>query len=144
MGCYEVILLDTHTLLWLMSADSNLGEKSKALIDNAYHDTHNPQSHQLAVSAISFWEVSLLKQKSRIEFSDDIANWRKELLRQGVKEIEINGDVAIHSTNLKDFHADPADRFIVSSALHNDATLITADKKILDWKGDLKTFDARQ
>jgi len=144
MGCHEVILLDTHTLLWLLSADSNLGEKSKTLIDKSYHDNHNTQNHQLAISAISFWEISLLKQKSRIEFDEDVTNWRKELLRQGVKEIEINGEVAIHSTKLKDFHADPADRFIVSSALQNDATLITADKKILDWKGGLKTFDARQ
>ena len=112
-----MILLDTHTLLWLLSADSNLGEKSKTLIDKSYHDNHNTQNHQLAISAISFWEISLLKQKSRIAFDEDVTNWRKELLRQGVKEIEINGEVAIHSTKLKDFHADPADRFIVSSAL---------------------------
>lgn len=138
-----MILLDTHTLLWLMSGDSNLGEKSKALIDKTFHNSHDTQSHPLAISAISFWEISLLKQKSRIEFSDNVAIWRKELLRQGVKEIALDGEIAVHSTNLKEFHADPADRFIVSSALHNDATLVTADKKILGWKGDLKSFDAR-
>ena len=65
-------------------------------------------------------------------------SWRKQLLRQGVIEIPINGEVVIHSTNLENFHADPADRLIVATAQLNDATLITADGKILNWGGELK------
>lgn len=132
-----MILLDTHVLLWLISGDSNLGNKTKRLIDSAY------QKNQVAISAISFWEISLLKQKSRIDFNEDVSSFRKELLHQGVSEIAINGEVGVYSTQLDNFHADPADRFIVASALIFKSKLVTADRKILDWKNGLSSMDAR-
>ena len=131
-----MIILDTHTLLWLMSGDNKLGKQSKEQIDKAYHQG------QLAVSAISFWEISMLQNKGRVELTDKIQNWRKQILRQGIIEFPIDGEVGVHSTNLENFHADPADRFIVSTSLLNDATLITADGKILSWERELKSFDA--
>lgn len=133
-----MIILDTHVLLWLVAGDNKLGTKTRAVIDKAY------QQNNVGVCAISFWEVALFKQKSRIEFDDDVANWRKELLRQGVLEIVIDGDLGVYSTMLEDFHSDPADRFIVASALLNRATLLTADNKILNWNTSLKCMDARQ
>ncbi len=132
-----MILLDTHTLLWLVSGDENLGSTSKELIDKAY------QNEQLGVSAISFWEIALLKKRNRITLDESSDKWRRKILRQGVLELPVTGEIAVHSVNLDNFHADPADRFIVSSALLNDAKLVTADGKILAWKGDLKAVDAR-
>ena len=38
---------------------------------------------------------------------------------------------------------DPADRFIVASALVHGAALMTADEKILDWRHALERHDAR-
>ena len=40
-------------------------------------------------------------------------------------------------------HLDPADRFIVATALRDSATLLTADTAILEWRGPLKCHDAR-
>ena len=45
---------------------------------------------------------------------------------------------------LHDFHADPADRFIMATALLHGATLITADDRILMWAGPLRWHEARQ
>ena len=132
-----MILLDTHVLLWLVSGDEKLGIKSRELIDKALHE------NKIAVSAISFWEVALLQQKKRIAFHQDIQDWRKELLGMGVIEISIAGDLAVFSTTLEGFHADPADRFIVASTIMKHATLLTADNKILNWKPSFKCIDAR-
>lgn len=132
------MLLDTHVLLWLMSGDNKLGKKNRRLIDEAYHQ------EEVAVSAISFWEIAMLKNKQRIELNENVIGWRKQLLRQGLIEFHIDGEVSVFSTTLDNFHADPADRFIVSSAILNSATLLTADGKILNWKGNLKRFDARK
>ena len=52
-----MILLDTHVLLWLDSADPRLGTESRAAIDEAY------RAGELAVSAISFWETAMLIEK---------------------------------------------------------------------------------
>jgi len=132
-----VILLDTHVLLWLITGDEKLGLTSRQMIDKSF------QKNEIALSAISFWEIALLKQKSRIVFNEDIQNWRKELPNQGVQEIPINGELAVISTTLENFHADPADRFIVTSALINNATLMTVDSKILNWNSPLDRMNAR-
>ena len=133
-----MILLDTHVLLWLMAGDNKLGRLSRKQIDEAYHQG------KLSVSAISFWEISMLQNKGRIELSDNIQSWRKQLLRQGIIEMPIDGKIGIDSTNIENFHADPADRLIVSTAILNDAVLVTADGKILAWESKLKRIDASE
>jgi PIN domain nuclease of toxin-antitoxin system len=42
----------------------------------------------------------------------------------------------------EEFHADPADRFIVATALALGATLVTADQAILGWSGPLRRQSA--
>ena len=44
-------LLDTHTLIWLITKKEKLSASVAKIIEN-------PESH-IAVSAISFWEISL-------------------------------------------------------------------------------------
>ena len=132
-----MIVLDTHVLLWLIAGDEKLGLKSRVAIDNALHES------KVAISAITFWEVALLQQKKRIEFNQDIQDWRRELLGMGVTEITLSGELCVFSTTLDGFHADPADRFIVASAMMNHATLLTADNKILNWKPSFECMDAR-
>ena len=45
------------------------------------------------MSAVSFWEVALLKEKQRIDFPEDVGLWRREQLGQGVIEIPVDGDI---------------------------------------------------
>ncbi len=67
--------------------------------------------------------------------------WRQKLLQDGIQELPLTGSAAIRAGELSDFHGEPADRMIVSIAQENSAALVTADKKILEWK-DLQTIDA--
>ena len=55
-------LLDTHVLLWLRTGDARLGSLALRKIDRAWH------VGEVTVSAITFWEVALLRQKRRIAF----------------------------------------------------------------------------
>jgi prevent-host-death family protein len=52
----EVILLDTHAAIWF-TTDSGLGKRSQAIADHALADD------RLAISAVSFWEISMLVAK---------------------------------------------------------------------------------
>ena len=97
----------------------------------------------LAASAISFWEVALLDRKRRIKLLQNVTSWRTRLLDDGLVEIPVDGDIAIRSNNLADFHADPADRIIVATALGGHS-LLTADRRILSWSGQLRRLDARE
>lgn len=122
-----MIILDTHVLVWLDEGSSRLGPQSRDLIDEALYQ------EQLAVAAISFWEIAMLVEKKRLDIKMDLQVWRQELLEKGLKEVAMHGSIAVQAGELPEFHGDPADRIIVASALFTSATLVTADEKILAW-----------
>lgn len=82
-------------------------------------------------------------QKGRLSFLLDLAAWRRDLLGQGVVEIPVDGAIAARAGLLPDLHGDPADRLIVATALAGDQ-LVTADRLILDWPGQLSRLDAAE
>ena len=131
-----MLLVDTHILLWLRTGDKRLGPVARARIDQAW------QSGELAVSAISFWEIAMLKRKHRIRLPYAPEHWRRVQLEQGLVEIPLDGAIGLKAVSLDDFHADPADRFIVATALEKGCRLLTADRRILDWPGDLARLTA--
>ena len=126
-----MIVLDTHVLLWMDRDDAALGPQARLAITQAW------TQGEVAVSAISFWECAMLAQRGKITLPTEAEVWRADLLQVGVREIPLDGRIAQLSTRLHGMHRDPADRFIVATAIHSNATLLTADKKILDWQGEL-------
>lgn len=128
-----MLLLDTHVLLWLMTGQP-FGAQSTERIDAV---------GEAFVSAVSFWEVALLHRKGRLRLDDEPGRWRARALGRGILEISLSGSAAVRSALLADLHDDPADRWIVATALENDAILVTADTRLLAWPGDLKRQDAR-
>ena len=133
-----MIVLDTHALVWLWTGEKKLGPTAGIAIDNALGD------EQLAVSAMTFWEVAMLKSKGRLDFPEDVGRWRQELLGQGFAEIPVDGEIGIRANELPGFHADPADRIIVATALTGRHLIVTADEPILRWRGNLNRMDARE
>ncbi len=133
-----MILLDTHVLVWLDERGARLGKSALQLIDEEFG------AGSLAVSAISFWEVSMLIQKGRLEMRLEMDVWRRELLENGLYEIPLDGAIAIRAGGLQGFHGDPADRLIVATALQTSSILMTANQKILEWKDLSLKFDAQR
>ncbi len=133
-----MILLDTHVLVWLDEANPRLGDESLSQIDAAFH------SGDLAVSAISFWEVGMLIVKERIRLEMDPVVWRSDLLEQGLIEFPVSGEIGILAAGLRNFHGDPADRLIAATALKNSAALMTADSGLLSSALASKRLDARR
>jgi PIN domain nuclease of toxin-antitoxin system len=133
-----MIILDTHVLVWMDEGSAKLGKKAITLIDKA------SKNNTLYVSAISFWEASMLIAKDRLQMQMSVEVWRKSLLEHGLQELPLAGEIAIAAANLPDFHGDPADRFIVASALGSALQICTADKKILSWSKKLRCIDAQK
>lgn len=131
-------LLDTHALIWLTEDAPELGVEARRLADEALG------KGDLCVSAITFWEVAMLRHRGRISFAQDVSAWRDELLESGLEESAVDGSTAIVAAALADFHGDPADRIIVATASRRGATLVTADHRIRAWQGELHTHDARR
>jgi PIN domain nuclease of toxin-antitoxin system len=96
------------------------------------------------VSAISFWEIALLIAKRHLRSSDSAEVTRRLILDAGVIELPLTGDVAILAGELEGLHADPADRFIAATAILQDATLMTADDRLLRWRHAVRRHNAER
>ncbi len=133
-----MILLDTHAALWFALGSDSLGRHSKRIARQAVSKA------QLVVSAVSFWEIALLVAKGRLRSIDSARETRKFMLDVGIVELELSGDIAILAGELENLHSDPADRFIAATAVAHDATLVTADERLLSWRHALRRQNAEQ
>jgi PIN domain nuclease of toxin-antitoxin system len=122
------LLLDTHVLLWLVEGYGRLGSESRAAIDTSAHQSC------LYVSAITPWEIGLLVSKGRLQLGSDVMQWiSAALAKPGVQLAPLDPEVAVASTRLPfEMHADPADRILVATARHLGATLVTADRPLME------------
>ena len=135
-----MILLDTHVLIWAFSDSPRLGTQAKARIDE------ERRAQRVGISAITPWEVALLVAKRRLELGVDVGEWVNKALRwPGVELCPIDADIAVGSVQLPgNAHDDPADRFLIATARHRAATLVTADAKILSYanNGHVRALNA--
>lgn len=93
------------------------------------------------VSAISFWEIAMLLDKGRLELPWAPEALRRYVLYHGLTEIPVDGDIALRAGFLTELHGDPADRTIVSTALEGHC-LVTADRRLLNWTGQIQRLRA--
>ena len=132
-----MILLDTHVLAWAVNDERKLGRKAKALIERHW------DRGQVAVCAMTFWEMALLRSSGRIVLPAPVAEWRAQILAAGLTELAVDGALGIRAVELAGLPDDPADRLIVAAALLHRAALVTADQKLLAWPHALVRHDAR-
>lgn len=123
-----MILLDTHVVVHYVRGDRKLGKRAVAAIDRAL------ERDELFVSALSFWEVTMLVAKDRLVLDMPPAGFRAALVSQGIQEVAIDGEIAIAAGELPPGHGDPADRLIVATAMVRGLTLVTADDVLLAWR----------
>jgi len=124
------LLLDTHIWLWWLFGDSRLErEAMRTLIHEG------ERTHRLRLSAISVWETLLLREAGRIRMEGDPRAWLREARdRFSVHMLPIDDRIAMEARLLPgEFHSDPADRFIVATARLMGASLVTRDRRILDY-----------
>ena len=131
-----MILLDTHAAIWFVTEDSNLGPRTRSMTRSALAEA------ALFVSAITFWEIALLSSRRRLRPSRSATEHRAIVLGSGIQELPITGEIAILAVELNNLPGDPADRFIVATAVTHGATLITADEAILNWRHSVRRVDA--
>lgn len=133
-----MILLDTHVLVWMHLDSHELGRRARALLDRAWLDG------EAAVSTITFWEVAMLRRKGRVVVTRDVLDWRGGLRATGLGEVGVSAEIAALAGEIPDMHGDPADRIIAATAIAlDDCRLLTADRRLLDWPGEMDRIDAR-
>ena len=135
-----MILLDTHVLVWASLAPERLGDQASRRFEQAWAGG----GQSVGVSAVSFWEVAMLVAKGRLHLEQTPMQWRRTWLAAGLAEWPLTGAIGIVAVHLDGLHADPADRWIVATAIDLGAELLTADERLLAWSGPLTCVDARR
>jgi PIN domain nuclease of toxin-antitoxin system len=110
-----------------LSAPEKLGKRLRAVLTR--------RGTELWLSPISVWELLVLAERGRIRFGSEPRQWVAEALRKTpAQEAPLTYQVAIRSREIMPAHQDPADRFLVATALVYDLTLATADEALLRLK----------
>ena len=127
-----MIVLDTHAWIWYASDDPLLSKRAKSRIYRA---------KALGVHPISCWEVAMLSMARRLRLNVSVSIWVGHALeRPKISLLPFTPSAAIRAAGLGgSFPGDPADRFIVATAMEMQAPLMTRDQRITDW-GQVETI----
>ena len=121
-----MIVLDTHAWIWWVSGSQPMSKKAKSVLQRGVKE------RTLRISSISVWEVAQLAARDRLELTMHVSDWvAKTESLPFVDFVPVDNRIAVRSTMLpQPFHANPADRIIVATALALGAKLVTKDDKL--------------
>lgn len=123
-----MILLDTHTVVWLASDQEKLTKKGRELIrDNA---------DQLYLSVASAWEICILHKRHRLELPLEPEEYVDRVIQHhGLNEVPLERKVIQLSVRLPDIHNDPFDRILIALCQQKGWVLLSRDKTIPKYPG---------
>ena len=133
------VLLDTHALVWMHHNNPKLGPASRRLIADAL------DRRALFISAAAFWEVAWTAKRKKIMTDTDLSAWRRDLFALGLREIPMDGEIALRSVSFKKWDRDLFDCLFAATAAAKKIRLVTADSELLKIKmRGLSLADARK
>jgi PIN domain nuclease of toxin-antitoxin system len=127
------LLLDTCAVLWLANGTDMTAQSREAVANRNIH-----------VSPISAWEIANLVRKNRVAFTSPVAGWfRQTMNKMAAGTPPLTPEILIDSCALPGSPPDdPADRIIIATARDADLTVVTRDRRILDYSraGHVRTL----
>ena len=119
------VLCDTCALIWLATGDAKLSRVARNVIRDA---------ELLCFSSISIWEFARKVKAGELEIPVSPAMFADMLVkRYGMKELPLDNAIMLRSSALPEIHKDPADRFIIATALLNDCVIVTGDRRFPEY-----------
>ena len=115
------LLLDTHVVQWWSAEPERMSRPAADAVSSA---------DELAVSAISWFELAWFATHERIVVSIPVRSWLAQLATR-VRTVAITPAIADTAVALPStFPGDPADRLIFATAVEHGWRLVTKDNRI--------------
>lgn len=125
----DVILLDTHALLWWALDPAKLSETARVWCERM-------EVEGGFASSISIWEIGVKVQRGKLELGISTDELARRIADSAVVELlSVDCSTWIRSLALPWEHRDPADRVIVASALLRGLPVLTKDTRIHAFAG---------
>jgi PIN domain nuclease of toxin-antitoxin system len=110
------LLLDTHTLLALLSSDYPLSTDAQATMER-------PNAELLA-SAVNVWEIAIKRSIGKLKAPDDLI---ERIDATGTELLSITARHANATATLPLHHRDPFDRLLIAQAKLEGCAILTKD-----------------
>ena len=137
-----MLLLDTHVWIWILAGDARrIGRRARALLSRA------ESGDALRISPVTLFEVMALHAAGRLQLTRPPDEWIRQAMASGpVRIAELSPSIAIDAGRIpRAVLADPMDRLLAATAAEMEATLLTADTRLLHYglrTRTLRTADA--
>ncbi|MBN2416813.1 type II toxin-antitoxin system VapC family toxin [bacterium] len=113
-------LLDTHTLLWIVSDDFRLSETAKRV----YLDAANT----MLVSMACLWEIAIKVSLKKLTIPGSVSDFiASHVLGNDIGLMEIRHQHLAGLEHLPWHHRDPFDRLLICQAMYEDVPLLSGD-----------------
>ena len=121
-------LLDTHVVLWAAENSPLLSEKAKtAILD---------EKAEKFVSIVSAWEVAIKLGNHKLNLDGGLSEFFRMVDVNGFIMLPVEREYLHLLAALPDYHKDPFDRLIVSTALYENLLLVSCDDNIHKYSAD--------
>src|SRR5690625_7822734 len=122
-----MILLDTHSWLWWLLGDGDLSRFERDELDRL------AVNRLISISWVSVWETEMLERQDLIRLEPNFTEWIKKAANPDFLTIlPVDTEVIIAQRTLPEsFHADPADRLLVATAILSGYPFATYDSAII-------------
>ncbi len=117
------LLLDTHTLLWALSAPDRLSQAAREALGDP--------TRARWVSTASIWELAIKSSLGKVSLGVPLPVLVRDTLPAcGLGMLPVVADHAVEVERLPYHHRDPFDRLLVAQARVEGLTLVSADPHI--------------
>ena len=120
------ILLDTCTFLWIITDDSRLTSKVKALFVSPENEVY--------LSVVSTWEIAVKYKLGKLplpEAPDRYVPQKRE--QHDVDSLQLNEQATLYLPKLPGLHKDPFDRILICQAIVGGLCMLTPDDLITQY-----------
>ena len=124
------LLLDSHTFKWWRDEPNKLSPTAFAEISNPKNDVF--------ISVVTVWELQIKIALNKFTVKGGLENAVKdEQQNNGFQILPIKLSHALYLENLPLHHKDPFDRLLISQAIVENMTLVSADPEFAKYQVNL-------
>ena len=113
------LLLDTHVVLWSLSAPAELHADTRQKLQEP--------GNTVFVSTVSAWEMEIKRALGKLRAPADLA---EQVRQRRFTELPLHLRHVRTLRELPPLHRDPFDRMLVAQALADNLVLVTRDKQL--------------
>jgi PIN domain nuclease of toxin-antitoxin system len=113
------LLLDTHVILWCLSAPAKLHADTR--------DKLQDPGNAVFVSAVSAWEMEIKRALGKLRAPADLA---EQVRQRRFTELPLHLRHVRALRGLPRLHRDPFDRMLVAQAIADNLALVSHDERV--------------